>query len=75
LPQNGTYIYFRHTDDANVMIVMSQNEKDITLDMNRFQESLRGYSKGKNVMTDAVLKDLKQLSVPAMSIQIIELAR
>jgi neopullulanase len=75
LPQNGTYVYFRHTDDANIMIVMSQNEKDITLDINRFQESLRGYSKGKNVMTDAVLKDLKQLSVPAMSIQIIELAR
>jgi neopullulanase len=75
LPQNGTYVYFRHTQDAVVMVIMSQNSKEVTLDMSRFQASLRGYAQGKNVMTEAILKDLKQITVPAMSIQIIELTR
>jgi neopullulanase len=75
LPQNGTYVYFRHTQDAVVMVIMSQNSKEVTLDMSRFQASLRGYAQGKNIMTEAILKDLKQLTVPAMSIQIIELTR
>jgi glycosidase len=75
LPQNGTYVYFRHTQDAAVMIIMSQNSKEVTLDMSRFQASLSGYAQGKNVMTEAILKNLKQVVVPAMSIQIVELTR
>jgi neopullulanase len=73
LPLNGYYVYFRKSGDKNVMVVMSQNEKETTLETKRFAECMTGFSKGKNIMTDENLSDLSTLKIPAMSITIIEL--
>lgn len=75
LPQNGIYVYFRHTEEQSVMIIMSQNAENQTLDMKRFTENLAGFSKGKNILNDIVTSDLSKVSVPTMSIQVIELMR
>jgi glycosidase len=75
LPQDGIYLYFRHDDAKTVMVIMSQNDKDQTLSTRRFAELTGGFSKGKNVLNDAMLNDLQQIAVPAMSFQVIELSR
>ena len=75
LPVNGIYVYFRHNEQGSVMVIMSQNETEQTLSTQRFSDNLRTFSKGKNVLTDAVISDLKSLTVPAHSIQIIELKK
>jgi glycosidase len=75
LPQDGIYVYFRHADTQSVMIIVSQNEQAKTLDTARFAERLGGFSKGKNVLDDSVISDLKQIQVPAGSVQVIELGR
>ncbi len=73
LPLDGIYVYFRHTAEESVMVILSQNEQAKTLDMKRFAERLGGFTKGKNVLDGSVVADLKQMAVPAMSVQVIEL--
>ncbi len=73
LPINSIYVYFRHNDQGAVMVIMSQNEKEETLTTKRFADNLRTFTKGKNVLTGAVISDLRSLTIPPHSIQIIEL--
>lgn len=75
LPQNGIYVYFRYTEGSSVMVIMSQNEKEQVLDMARFNENLSGFLKGKNVLNGSNISDLKKITVPSMSIQVIELMK
>jgi glycosidase len=75
LPKDGIYVYFRHMENQSMMVILSQNEKAQTLDTARFSEMLGGFTKGKNVLDDKALNDLKQIQVPAMSVQVIELSK
>ena len=73
LPQNGIYVYFRQDKLKTVMVIMSQNEAEQTIPTKRFAENIGAFKKGKNILTDAMLSDLSNMVVPAMSIQVIEL--
>ena len=75
LPTDGLYVYFRHTLDKTVMIIMSQNKEDKNLDTTRFMENMKGYVSAKNVMTDSVITDLKTLKIPANTFTILELQK
>jgi neopullulanase len=75
LPQDGLYVYFRHTSDKSVMVIMSQNKEDKNLDTNRFMENINGFTFAKNVLSDALISDLKTLKVPANSFSILELQK
>ncbi len=73
LPEFGFYVYFRHTSNKTVMVIMSQNKEDKTLDTKRFKENMQGINSAKNVMTDALITDLKTLIIPANTFTILEL--
>ncbi len=75
LPVNGIYVYFRHNQEGSVMVIMSQSDKEQTLTTPRFSDNLRTFTKGKNVLTEGVMADFKNLSIPAHSIQVIELMK
>jgi neopullulanase len=75
LPQDGLYVYFRHTSDKTVMVIMSQNKEDKNLDTNRFMENINGFTFAKNVLSNALISDLKTLKVPANSFSILELQK
>jgi neopullulanase len=73
LPMDGIYVYFRHTTNKSVMIIMSQNKEDKKLDTNRFMENIQGYVSAKNVMTEEQILDLTNLKITANSFTILEL--
>lgn len=75
LPKDGVYVYFRHDDSKTIMVVMSQSDKDQTLQTGRFDENLGAFTKGKNILDDRVITDIRQIAVPAMSVQVIELMK
>ena len=75
LPMDGIYVYFRHTNDKSVMVIMSQNKEDKNLDTNRFMENIQGYISMKNVMSDELISDLKTLKISANSFTILELQK
>ena len=75
LPIDGLYVYFRHTSDKTVMVIMSQNKEDKILDTTRFMENMKDYVSAKNVMTDVSITGLKTLKIPANTFTILELQK
>ena len=73
-PQDGVYVYFRYNENESVMIVLNNNEKEQTLDLKRFNESLKGYSTAKEALSGKeILLSSNNLTVSAKSPLILEL--
>ena len=51
-PENGIYVYFRHSEAGKVMVILNKNTNDTNLDLNRFREILPEGTVAKNVITD-----------------------
>lgn len=75
IPENGVYVYFRHTDEESVMIMLNNAEEERTVDLSRFTENLKDYATGKSVLTRTYYDRLDEITIPAKSPLIIELAR
>lgn len=75
LPVDGVYVYFRHTPQQTVMVLMNQNEDARTIATKRFSEQMVGFTKGKNILMDTALTDLSNIFVPGMSIMVVELEK
>ena len=72
-PQEGVYVYFRYNDKERVMVVLNNNDKEQTLDVNRFKESLGASTNGYEVLSGKEVSLQSGLVVPAKSSMIIEL--
>jgi len=73
VPDNNTYVYFRHTDNEAVMVILNNNpEKDRTIDGERFEEILSQYGTGKDILTGNTVTDKNTFNIKAKSIRIIE---
>ena len=73
LPENGVYVYFRYNEKGSVMVVLNNNEKEQTLNLKRFAESLKGYAKAKEALSGKEILLNSNLTVPAKSPLILEL--
>ncbi|ADB38896.1 glycoside hydrolase family 13 protein [Spirosoma linguale] len=75
VPQEGTYVYFRHDASKTVMVASNTGDKEISLDTSRFAERMNGFTSARNVQTDALLTDLKMIKLPAKSALVLELIK
>lgn len=75
IPENGIYVYFRHTDDVSVMVMFNNNEEQKKVALSRFAENLKGYSKGKSVLTREYFDTLDTIPIAAKSAMIVELVK
>ncbi|MFP3596743.1 glycoside hydrolase family 13 protein [Chryseobacterium sp. SIMBA_029] len=75
IPQDNVFVYFRYNDKGSVMVVINNNEKDTTLDLKRFAESLNTTSKGKEVISGKEISLQNSLTIPAKTSFIIELQK
>ncbi len=75
IPESGVYVYFRHTDDEAVMVLLNNSEKEQKVDLSRYSINLKGYKGGKSVLTRAIFDNLDYLTVPAKSPMIVELVK
>lgn len=74
LPENNVYVYFRFNDDEKVMMVINNSQKEQTISLNRFKESIQNHSKGMEILSDKTVDFTKEsLLIPAKSSMIIEL--
>jgi len=51
IPENGVYVYFRYDDRQTIMCVMNTNEGQSTIDLTRFAERVKDYTKALDVAT------------------------
>jgi hypothetical protein len=52
IPENNVYVYFRYTDNKTVMILMNNSNEIQTIKTARFQESVKAYTTGKDILSD-----------------------
>ena len=73
IPENGIYVYFRYNEEKTVMVVMNNKEENQTLDLNRFEEMLKGKKKAKSVLNDEIWQLESTIELKAKSASIFEL--
>jgi glycosidase len=55
IPENNVYVYFRYNETKSVMVVINNNPKEQTIDLNRFSENLKNYTLGTDILTNSEL--------------------
>ncbi|CEN39125.1 Neopullulanase SusA [Capnocytophaga cynodegmi] len=73
LPNNEVYVYFRYNQQEAVMIILNNNKEKQNIDLSRFAESLKGYTKGKDIISGKELQLQKSLEIEGKTSMIIEL--
>jgi glycosidase len=73
VPEEGTYVYFRHGDEDSVMVVLNKNADAFPLGLARFRERLEGYREARDVITGEVHPLGTALNLPPRSVQVLEL--
>jgi neopullulanase len=73
IPENDIYVYFRHNNTENIMVIINNNLTDQTLKPDRFAESLKGKTKGTDVMSEKLYDLTAPIQLPKESVLILEL--
>jgi len=71
LPNEGLYVYFRYDRNQTVMCVMNTSDQDRMVDFSDYAESTNGFKSGKDVVSGKMIA--KQFTIPALTMQVIEL--
>jgi glycosidase len=72
-PENGIYVYFRHSQKQSVMVALNKNRESAVLDLNRFAERLAGFRSAHNVITGDWLTLNSTLTLPPRAPSVFEL--
>ena len=73
VPQNGVYVYARNLNGKQVVVIMNGNAKESVLPLDRYDEILKGYASGKDVITGKVVSLQKELTLGAKDVLVLEL--
>ena len=73
LPNEGLYVYFRYDNNQTVMCVMNTSKQERKVDFNEYEERTNGFSGGKEVVSGQAIA--KKFSIPALTMQVIELTK
>ena len=73
VPQNGVYVYARNLNGKQVVVIMNGNVKESVLPLDRYDEILKGYTSGKDVITGKVVSLQKELTLGAKDVLVLEL--
>lgn len=74
-PQDGIYVYFRHTDEQKVMVILNKNASAKDLDLSRFTPLLGDYTAGIDVISDTEISLNKNINVSAKHAYILQLQK
>ncbi len=75
IPDNDIYVYFRHDAQEKVMVIIHTGNNAKKLDTKRFDELLKDVSKGKDILSEKMLDNLKVIDVAPKSVMVIELMK
>ena len=73
VPQDGVYVYFRHTDAQKVMVILNNNDASRTLDTQALSRGDRRGADGDGRAVGRAAALAKGVVVPAHSAAILEL--
>jgi glycosidase len=72
-PDNNIYVYFRYDNDEKVMVVLSLNKMDVSLNLKRFKEMLPESFNAFDIISGKKLEVANSLLVPSNKSMILEI--
>jgi glycosidase len=73
IPENNVYVYFRHNETESVMVVINNSADAKTIKTTRFQENIKSFSTGKDLLSGKSVDLKNELSLDGKSVLILEL--
>ncbi|HLO44047.1 MAG TPA: glycoside hydrolase family 13 protein [Leadbetterella sp.] len=73
VPQDGVYVYFRHSEKQTIMVVSNTSKSEKNIDTSRFEEILKGSKSAKNIIDDVNIADISNLKIPTKGVMILEI--
>jgi glycosidase len=73
IPEDNVYVYFRHTVEKRVMVIMNANAAEKTVDFKRFAENMKDVQRLKDVLTGNEVTDVMSLKVSGQTAMILEI--
>ncbi|MGO4817803.1 glycoside hydrolase family 13 protein [Flavobacterium sp. W22_SRS_FP1] len=73
IPENNVYVYFRYTAEKTVMVLINNSHDHQTIKTNRFQENIKNYQNGKDILTDNSYDISTEIAIDSKSVLILEL--
>lgn len=75
VPQDGVYVYFRHTEERCLMVMVNCSDKEQKLDFSQYNEFLKGIPGGKSIIDNEQLDFGSSSNLEAWGIEIVEFER
>jgi glycosidase len=75
LPVNGVYVYFRYDAKQTVMCVMNTGDQSATIDLSRFAERIKGFTKAYDVATGVTFNLEPKLTLGEKYLLVMELKK
>jgi len=75
VPQDNTYVYFRHNAEKTVMVAFNNAEESRDLGLARFEERIQDYSMGTDVISEQTYALDDTLTVPGKTPLVLELSK
>jgi neopullulanase len=75
IPQNGVYVYFRYDAKQTVMCVLNTAEQSATIDLSRFAERMKGFTKAYDVATGITFTLEPKLTIGGKYLLTMELSK
>jgi hypothetical protein len=73
IPQNGVYVYFRYDAKQTMMCVMNTGDQSATIDLSRFAERIKGFTKAYDVVTGVIFNLEQKLTLGEKYLLVMEL--
>lgn len=76
VPENETYVYFRHDASNCIMVAMNNSTNEMkALKMDRYTECVKNYTYAINVITGKNVNYLDAVTIPPKSVVVLELKK
>ena len=72
-PENGVYVYFRYNSSEKVMVILNKNQKNTELNLERFDEIIKGFKSGKDILSGKEIHPGEKLILEPLTPMVIEL--
>lgn len=74
IPREGTYLYFRYTDQQTVLVIANSSDKSVKPDWSIYRERTSGFTKARDVITGETFS-IEGWSIDAKDSRVLELLK
>ena len=72
-PNQGVYVYERYLNGQSIIVILNGANQEVNLPLSRYNEILRGKTKGTDIITNRVIPLAGELKINAKEVLILEM--